>query len=374
MHRNLVFVIALAAGCGVDLDETESETTQAIGGGTLHPSGPYATWAFPNDLWNLDVHINITLPPAANDERFWSTSFWFAGGNQAYMGLQNAGDKPGGGTGKIAIASVWGATGATAGNGATCMTFNENGPGYTCRIAYDWVPGHDYRTRAWVVGTGQWIFAVADINTGVEQVLGTISVPTWWGNISTANMLSWTEYPPANNAGGLLVNCGDLPQVSGSFTAIGQGGTQQPVANGYASNNECHNTVLYRDAPTTVREVFGGTTNSWLAPGQSLSPNQGLWSQDGRTLFINQGDGNLVVYHDGRALWASRTNSSNPGTLFMQTDGNLVLYTPWMTPVWYTATQGVITNLLVQNDCNVVLYQNSAPVWHTNTWGCVSRL
>jgi len=59
----------------------------------------------------------------------------------------------------------------------------------------------------------------------------------------------------------------------------------------------------------------------------------------------------------------------------MQTDGNLVLYSPQGVALWHTNTWGhVITNLTVQNDCNVVLYQNGTAIWHTHTYGCVSQL
>jgi cell wall-associated NlpC family hydrolase len=39
-----------------------------------------------------------------------------------------------------------------------------------------------------------------------------------------------------------------------------------------------------------------------------------------------QGDGNLVVYRRGKAIWSSRTNHHAGAILDMQDDGNLVIY------------------------------------------------
>jgi len=369
----LVLVLALLLSACATEPETDV-TDHAIGGGTLHPSGPYTEWGFGGDLWNLDAHTIITIAPPWWETEFWSTQFWFRNGVGGYMGFQNAGALPGNNTGKMAIVSIWGATGATASGGSTCQTFDEGGTGYTCRLAYNWVAGHDYRTRAWIVGSGAWLFAIADMNTGVESVLGTIYVPGSWGWIDGGDVINWTEYFAANSPSGLLVNCTDLPQVAAQFRVVGNGDSAGPsLLSGHVSNGDCHNTVVQLDAPNEAHQTFGGPVNSWLAAGQSLAPGQGIWSQDGRNVFVNQTDGNVVLYHDGRPLWASWTNNGVAGTLAMQTDGNLVLYKG--PAAWNTGTWGrMITNLLVQNDCNVVLYQNGSAIWHTQTYGCVSRL
>jgi hypothetical protein len=54
-----------------------------------------------------------------------------------------------------------------------------------------------------------------------------------------------------------------------------------------------------------------------------------VWSTSTTTgiRFVNQRDGNLVVYRaDGGAIWSSSTYGQGPSTLKMQKDGNLVLY------------------------------------------------
>lgn len=368
----LVLGLAALTGCTSEamLDSEASEL-----GGTLIPSGPYTDWSFRTDLYNLDSHTTITIAPPANATEFWSTQFGFVNGDGGYMGIQNAGWFPDGHTGKLALVSIWGAIGAQPIQG-TCSTFVEGGSGYTCRLPYEWVVGHDYQFRAWVVGAGQWLFALADKTTGVERQLGIIKVPASWGWIARGSVINWTEYFAANDPNQRLVQCNDLPQVAAQFRVSGNGDTETPtLAQAHVSDADCHNTLITLDAPNIARQWFGGKNNSWLAPGQTLGPNEGLWSPDGRTVLVNQTDGNVVVYPDGRALWASRTANGVGGTLIMQTDGNLVLYSPQGGARWHTNTWGrVITNLTVQNDCNVVLYQNGAAIWHTQTHGCVSRL
>jgi hypothetical protein len=60
--------------------------------------------------------------------------------------------------------------------------------------------------------------------------------------------------------------------------------------------------------------------------------------------LVLQTDGNLVWYHPGRnggrvAVWSSRTQGTGPTTnLHMQNDGNLVLYDLWHRPLWSSRT------------------------------------
>jgi hypothetical protein len=52
----------------------------------------------------------------------------------------------------------------------------------------------------------------------------------------------------------------------------------------------------------------------------------------------------------------------------MQDDGNFVLYDQDNAPVWASNTDGNPgAYLAVQDDGNVVVYQNGSPLWATNT-------
>ena len=82
------------------------------------------------------------------------------------MGLQT-GAKLGGKEQKIAIFSIWKALDAKKGNGddAFVGTFDGEGTGYSCKIAYDWKEGTEYRLRLW---------EIADAGDGQEHQTGDV--------------------------------------------------------------------------------------------------------------------------------------------------------------------------------------------------------
>jgi exopolysaccharide biosynthesis protein len=102
-----------------------------------------------------------------------------------------------------------------------------------------------------------------------------------------------------------------------------------------------------------------------------LYPGQQLSTADRRYTFILQTDGNLVLYSPTRALWASGTDGKNTAYFAVQSDGNLVLYNTNNQAIWNSRTSGFNnSNLLVQPDGNVVLYNlNGQAVWNTQTNG-----
>lgn len=107
-----------------------------------------------------------------------------------------------------------------------------------------------------------------------------------------------------------------------------------------------------------------------LLPGDILRPGDWLTSYNGRYEFVYQGDGNLVLYDQGAALWASGTHGRSAGVVVMQHDGNFVIYDAADMPIW--TSQGTYGHegawLIVQDDGNVVIYSTSGdPLWATNT-------
>lgn len=107
-----------------------------------------------------------------------------------------------------------------------------------------------------------------------------------------------------------------------------------------------------------------------LAPDQSLYANDSITSSDGRFTFIYQGDGHLVLYHNGVGpIWASGTAGTSPGRAIMQGDGNFVIYDGGGAPIWYTATHGHSgAYLRVNSDGNVAIYSTGGGVlWQTGT-------
>ncbi|MEW5739226.1 MAG: phosphodiester glycosidase family protein, partial [Myxococcota bacterium] len=106
-----------------------------------------------------------------------------------------------------------------------------------------------------------------------------------------------------------------------------------------------------------------------LGSNAALAPNQAVTSCNGRFSFVHQGDGNVVLYDGGRALWNTRTNGRATGALVMQGDGNLVLYSPASVALWNTRTHGNTgATLRVQDDGNAVITSASGGVlWATHT-------
>jgi hypothetical protein len=111
-----------------------------------------------------------------------------------------------------------------------------------------------------------------------------------------------------------------------------------------------------------------------LNPNQRLRENQPLTSSNGRAYLVLQSDGNLVVYQTNpkRALWASKTRRTpnEHYSVIMQHDGNLVILNRAGGPVWATGSQGHPgAYLIMQDDGNAVIYQNSRPYWASGTQG-----
>lgn len=108
--------------------------------------------------------------------------------------------------------------------------------------------------------------------------------------------------------------------------------------------------------------VFAGTTH--------LAPYTSLTSCDGRFDLVMQGDGNLVLYKGGQALWNTQTHGHPGAQAFFQDDGNLVVYSAGMSPLWSSETFGHPNAVLaVQDDGNLVIYDGTTPLWYTGTHG-----
>ncbi|KAI0519205.1 hypothetical protein KFK09_006647 [Dendrobium nobile] len=105
-----------------------------------------------------------------------------------------------------------------------------------------------------------------------------------------------------------------------------------------------------------------------LNANQLLEPGQSL--AQGAYLFIMQQDCNLVLYDNGGAVWATGTNGqASDCVLNMQNDGNLVIYSD-SNVIWASNTnrQDGDYFLLLQRDRNVVIYDNANnAIWATGT-------
>jgi hypothetical protein len=118
---------------------------------------------------------------------------------------------------------------------------------------------------------------------------------------------------------------------------------------------------------------------SELAAGSSLRGGERLTSPNGRFTLWMQADGNFVLY-DGAiivnsAYWATGTwtlpAEHRPNRADMQNDGHLVLYNNANYPAWGSGRWGqqyAGSRLVLQDDGNLVIYlPNGQPLWATNT-------
>jgi|GEM_PF-412804 len=111
------------------------------------------------------------------------------------------------------------------------------------------------------------------------------------------------------------------------------------------------------------------TADQALYMGESLTSRDGRY----RVVLQHDANLVVYRNSDGRPLWASNTVHSGAGRLTVQGDSNLVLYRGWNTgrALWAsnTVNRGGNPRLVMQNDGNLVLYTDRGAVWATGTNG-----
>ena len=140
------------------------------------------------------------------------------------------------------------------------------------------------------------------------------------------------------------------------------GGGSQVTANGHlrhrhrhrstSQNHHHHNIHSGHQHQQNHRQLDGNDSpKNTLRPSEHLRPNEWIQSNNGQYRLYMQNDGNLVLYKTSNNdyMWASRTPGVN-NYLNMQSDGNLVLYTTSDVPVWATNTNGGQNKLIVHNN------------------------
>jgi hypothetical protein len=112
---------------------------------------------------------------------------------------------------------------------------------------------------------------------------------------------------------------------------------------------------------------LGPTLNN----GMSMYIGQQLTSTDGSATLKMQTDGNIVLYKNSVAVWSTNTKGAM-SQLKMQNDCNLILYDASNAKVW-SSNSGMMgmscvsSYLTVQNDGSVVIYNQNAAIWQSNT-------
>jgi hypothetical protein len=146
-------------------------------------------------------------------------------------------------------------------------------------------------------------------------------------------------------------------------------GTREPGA--ILTVKDDGDVVLAKNGHVIWSTGTGGLPNcGTLLPNAYLSTGEMLRSCDGRFVLAMQGDGNLVLYFNNRALWASNTAGRPAVGVGMGIKGDLVIYGDRGTFIWDTGTfDNPGAALSLQNDGNVVIYKNGRALWATNTGG-----
>jgi hypothetical protein len=99
---------------------------------------------------------------------------------------------------------------------------------------------------------------------------------------------------------------------------------------------------------------------------QHLTPNDSLYTENHIYQLVMQGDCNLVVYQTGTAIWSSGTSGRGTGChAEMQGDGNFVLYNSAGTALWWTGTSGLSISMvsLQTNGKFVLINTNGTTAW-----------
>ena len=115
----------------------------------------------------------------------------------------------------------------------------------------------------------------------------------------------------------------------------------------------------------------GATVGTSLQAGQTLAAGHSLTSANGQYELIMQSAGNLVIYEAPqagiRALWWTPTYAAG-SYLLMQSDCNLVMYSPsgWE---WQSGTSGAGTGCraVMQDNGSLVVYDSAGAVWSSDS-------
>ena len=173
------------------------------------------------------------------------------------------------------------------------------------------------------------------------------------------------DYLAMQGDGNLVIyQAGGKPVWASNTAGTGSGNRLAMQVNG--------NLVVYTSASKPVW-ASGASKADQLCTNAKMSAGKYLHSASGQYKIAMQGDGNLVVYDNGKAIWASNTaGTGSANYLAMQGDGNLVVYTSGGKPVWAsnTAGSGSGNHLIMQNDGNLVVYTaGGKAVWASKSAG-----
>jgi len=116
-------------------------------------------------------------------------------------------------------------------------------------------------------------------------------------------------------------------------------------------------------APTAPSQGSPGIAACSQGPRFTWAPtayfNPGDCTQTAGSMFIMQGDGNLVLYYSYGFTCATNTAGANGAVAVFQDDGNLVIYY-FGYPIWHSGTNGNYGARLIHRGDGTLLIRNAA--------------
>lgn len=148
------------------------------------------------------------------------------------------------------------------------------------------------------------------------------------------------------------------PQLLGSYREY-----FRPIFDGVAWFNDIG---MYFNVNVNFQLPQGAKTS--LGVNEGLRPGESIIAPNGRYTLRMQWDGNLVIYSQTRPIWGTATDGKSVSAVYMQGDGNLVMYDTSGRAIWSSKTGGKGSSVLyMQGDGNLVTYASSGATWGSGT-------
>lgn len=160
----------------------------------------------------------------------------------------------------------------------------------------------------------------------------------------------------------------DPAQPTHVLAAFDSGDHLHPNDAGYQAIADAVNLALFpiADLGTITGPTGCGTLNS----GESLIVGQPLSSCDGRFSLLLGQDGDVSVSMGSTRLVATNTSGTDGTLLTMGQDGNLLLRGALGEPLWQSNSTGHPgARLFMQDDGNVVIYSLDGAIWDSGSQG-----
>ncbi len=253
-----------------------------IAGGMV--SNHYTVPSVAGGYTNMSANVRVTKEPGASGNTFWSTQFFYGDGTGGYIGMQQND-----GTNKIAIFSIWNATGWSSGFNGNCSNFAGEGTGVSCKLTYPWVQGHKYTFSVLKTSTTAlnetWAGQVTDLSTGATQTIGEIQQ-----GVKAVGLTAMSQFVENFTQGSQqYTSCSQVPAAVAIFSEARMGGSAMkvsdsqtygncaPIAQIYCTPDDRCVALVNSPAPTGNYRLMNGI-NNLCTDTLSGGSNLGLWT------------------------------------------------------------------------------------------------